>query len=43
MPVLRRFLTRLKLTVNEEKTRVVSAQESSTTMIARPLRRSFSS
>jgi len=27
MPVLRRFLTRLKLTVNEEKTRVVSAQE----------------
>lgn len=27
MPVLRRFLAHLKLTVNEEKTRVVSAQE----------------
>lgn len=27
MPVLRRFLARLKLTVNEEKTRLVSAQE----------------
>jgi 4-aminobutyrate aminotransferase len=27
VPVLRRFLARLKLTVNEEKTRVVTAQK----------------